>query len=222
MATPPVPIPPKTAELETRFLALVGPEDPGSGCRPWLGHRYDNGYGRFYDPATQRVYRAHRVAYAWKYGDPGDSVLDHLCHDPLTCVLEGGWCPHRLCVNPDHLEPTTRGENVRRGLPGSPLWNPVGNGNRTECVNGHEFSEENTYVNPRGERQCRTCLRAATDRYHDANRDEINRKRREARIAVVYEERRCEFCGEPFTPVRSTGRFCKRRECINARQLARK
>lgn len=47
--------------------------------------------------------RAHRVYYEWHKGPvPDGLVLDHLCQ--VT-----------LCVNPDHLEPVTNAENVRRG-----------------------------------------------------------------------------------------------------------
>lgn len=31
------------------------------------------------------------------------------------------------------------------------------NAGKTHCRNGHKYSEENTYVNPKGERVCRTC-----------------------------------------------------------------
>jgi group I intron endonuclease len=33
------------------------------------------------------------------------------------------------------------------------------NRNKTHCRNGHEYTEENTYVNKRGSRECRTCAR---------------------------------------------------------------
>lgn len=48
---------------------------------------------------------AHRYYYEQAHGIPVgslDSDLDHLCRN-------------RACVNPDHLEPISRGENVRRG-----------------------------------------------------------------------------------------------------------
>jgi|WetSurMetagenome_2_1015567.scaffolds.fasta_scaffold56958_4 hypothetical protein len=33
------------------------------------------------------------------------------------------------------------------------------NKEKTHCKNGHEYTEENTYINTRGSRECRTCLR---------------------------------------------------------------
>lgn len=35
----------------------------------------------------------------------------------------------------------------------------------TECVRGHRFTPENTYVCPRGKRECRTCRNAASRRH---------------------------------------------------------
>lgn len=46
----------------------------------------------------------------------------------------------------------------------------------THCRNGHAFDESNTYVNPRGNRLCRICLRAASLRHKQkkrANRTDI-------------------------------------------------
>lgn len=57
--------------------------------------------------------RVHRITYQDKFGKIDDSVpLDHLCR--LRC-----------CVNPDHLEPVTTGENVRRGALTKLNWDKV-------------------------------------------------------------------------------------------------
>ena len=37
--------------------------------------------------------------------------------------------------------------------------------NKTHCVNGHEYTAENTYINPRGTRECRTCNRVYKANY---------------------------------------------------------
>ncbi len=48
---------------------------------------------------------AHRVSYEQFVGSIPDGLeLDHLCKN-------------KACVNPGHLEPVTRSENVRRGWP---------------------------------------------------------------------------------------------------------
>ena len=214
MEPTPVPIPPKTPELEALFNLHVPPPDPITGCQWWTGHKYPTGYGRIYVPGLRRSFRAHRVIYAWTYGDTED-ILDHLCHKPLLCVLDqNGWCPHRSCVNPLHLEATTRGENVRRGLPGSPLWNPAGNSYKKLSDSGREFD----YVDPRGWRGSRKDRREAVARYRDSNRDAINAKRRAEREHITYERRPCPKCGTIYQPYRSDSRYCTTRDCINQRQ----
>lgn len=70
--------------------------DPDSGCWVWQGYRDRNGYGR------HRVEWAHRWSYEHHVGPiPPEHEIDHLCSNPP-------------CVNPDHLEPVTRVEHVRR------------------------------------------------------------------------------------------------------------
>lgn len=73
--------------------------DHATGC--WLWQRAaSNGYGRL--AYRGHLYYAHRVYYELLRGPiPAGLVLDHLC-------------PNTLCVNPDHLEPVTLAENLRR------------------------------------------------------------------------------------------------------------
>lgn len=77
------------------------------GCWEWTGAKTAAGYGQF----TRRKEYAHRHAYEDLVGPiPEGLVIDHLCRNPS-------------CVNPDHLEPVTQRENIRRGT--SPLADRV-------------------------------------------------------------------------------------------------
>jgi hypothetical protein len=122
-----------------RFLSYVT-KNPETGCWMW-GGRVRKGYGLF---GTEKY--AHRYAYSMLVGPiPAGLELDHLCLTPL-------------CVNPAHLEPVTRAENMRRRV-----------ALQTHCKNGHLFDEANTYIPPDRKgwtrRSCRRCNRAAVARY---------------------------------------------------------
>lgn len=115
------------------------------GCWEWTASRDAGGYGRVKAYGSMRV--AHRVLYELLIGQvPEGLQLDHLCRN-------------RGCVNPEHLEPVTRKENVNRGI----VAQVNGDRNRalTHCKRGHEFTLENTYIastrlgNPA--RVCRAC-----------------------------------------------------------------
>lgn len=126
--------------VEDRFWAKVDVGHP-LGCWEWTGSKTRR-YGAFWLDGQKY---AHRVAFTLLRGPiPDGLTLDHLCRNPP-------------CVNPDHLEAVTQGENVARG--NSP---PARHGRKTQCVNGHEFTPENTYTRPDGTgRHCRACMRGS-------------------------------------------------------------
>lgn len=121
-------------------------EVTASGCWEWTGKRIRAGYGSIgvYVDGKQKQKLAHRVSYeVSRRPIPEGMQLDHLCRV-------------RHCVNPDHLEPVTASENVRR----SPIAKAGVNARKTHCVNGHEFTPENTGRDAKGDRYCRACINA--------------------------------------------------------------
>ena len=120
--------------------------EKSTGCWIWRGSVGVWGYGQF-QPRRGRNLRAHRVAWELIRGPiPQGLVLDHLCRN-------------KLCVNPDHLEPVTNRVNTLRGVGPSAM-----NAAKTECKHGHPFIAENTRIDHKGKRVCRTCDRAKWER----------------------------------------------------------
>jgi len=126
--------------LADRLMKHILPE-PNSGCWLWMGCILPTGYA--YMTLGDRTKYAHRVSYeTFKGPIPKDLQLDHLCRV-------------RSCVNPNHLEPVTMLENIRRGNSG------LANRSKTHCINGHLLSDENIYSpgKSQGLRRCRICTR---------------------------------------------------------------
>jgi hypothetical protein len=65
-------------------------------------------------------------------------------------------CLNIICCNPDHLLPCSQAENNRFDKWKTPSAGAA-NRAKTHCVNGHEFSPENTYVYTY-RRTCKTCV----------------------------------------------------------------
>lgn len=110
-----------------------------NGCWVWTGELQANGYGRIWFDGD------HLLAHRWSYERFVDDIAEDLTIDHK--------CRNRACVNPDHLEPVGRGENVLRGQ-----TIPAANAAKTHCIRGHEFTPENTRVY-RGGRVCKACKR---------------------------------------------------------------
>lgn len=124
--------------------------NPKSGC--WLGAPLDrDGYARWGNG------NLHRALWLECVGpiEPGYQ-LDH---------REDWGCLSRACALPDHLNPCTARENNLRGNSVAAV-----NARKVECDHGHPFSDMNTYIDPDGSRNCRTCNRAAVARYKTRQR----------------------------------------------------
>ena len=106
-----------TVQLTDYFDPTLGPD----ACWPWQGTISPFGYGIY--NGQKKPGRAHRMVYEAFVGPiPKGLMLDHTCHDPTVC-RGGSDCPHRRCVNPNHLLPVTHAQNVARGRMSTPaLW----------------------------------------------------------------------------------------------------
>jgi len=132
------------SSLLERFEEKYIPE-PNSGCWLWTAAQL-NGYGAI--KVDGRFRGAHRVGYELHKGPvPAGLVLDHLCRVPF-------------CVNPDHLEPVTIGENISRG--------DNHYRGKTHCKRGHEFTTGNTLILSTGSRACRTCAKERLAKWNEA------------------------------------------------------
>lgn len=139
---------PFRSSFEDRYNHFAFPE-PNSGCFIWMGALSHNGYGMMaVSGANKKVVYAHRAAYEHFIGPIPDGLdLDHKCR-------------MRCCVNPDHLEPVTRKENLRRGVRKSL---------QTHCKFGHLLSGKNLVPDKKG-RRCRICQYARIEKYKERNR----------------------------------------------------
>lgn len=80
---------------------ILSNTDRSGSCWLWRRSILASGYGQVRH--NGKPSRAHRVAYEVFIGPiPAGLVLDHLCGV-------------KSCCNPEHLEPVTQAENLRRG-----------------------------------------------------------------------------------------------------------
>lgn len=137
-----------------RFWSRVDTSAGLNECWPWTGAlsgqgaKLGRGYGQM--SVRGRLVRCTHIALWLTHGitvERGQSVLHS--------------CDHPPCVNSRHLsvgdDSRNQRESVERGFHGGTR--------KIMCPQGHLYRGENLYVAPRGDRQCRTCMRAAKKRW---------------------------------------------------------
>lgn len=124
-----------------RFAEQLRVQD--SGCWHLTTTPDAAGYARLYIAGQGQVY-AHR----WAYETFVAPIPEGLCIDHL--------CRNRRCVNSEHMEPVTRGENVRRGAAMEV---------QAFCGHGHSMDGDNLYISPQGRRYCKACSRQRNREY---------------------------------------------------------
>lgn len=126
------------------FWKRVSKKD--SGCWEWTGSIRTDGYGCFWSKKFNKHFKAHRWSYQFLVRElKKEEFIDHLCRNTK-------------CVNPDHLDPVSNGENILRGI-----GYAAKNARKTHCPKGHEYIEANIYheyFRKKKHRLCRICTSA--------------------------------------------------------------
>lgn len=131
-----------SAPIDDDAILRKASPDPNTGCWLWTEGDNGRGYGRL--KRNGKSHQAHRFFYEMLVGPiPEGMTLDHKCRQTF-------------CVNPDHLDPVTHVENVRRGIAGETTANRQRS--KTHCPHGHAYDGDNLVIRDNGARGCRTCL----------------------------------------------------------------
>lgn len=130
-----------------RFWSKVDRSGGPTACWPWTGSPNHGGYGQFTVKVDGKFKEP--VAHRWLLEQllgrklspiPGVEDACHSCNNPICC-------------NPLHLYVDDRSGNIKYAVASDRHHES----SKTHCPASHEYTEENTYVKPNGERACRAC-----------------------------------------------------------------
>ncbi len=122
-------------KAERRFFRKI--QIDRNGCWLWTAATDKDGYGVF--GVGDKYWRAHRFAWSIRNRPlEAHEQLHHLCETPS-------------CANPDHLVLMTPKQHKQLHM-----------SRITHCPYGHEYTPENTYVRPNGQRNCKACALEGT------------------------------------------------------------
>lgn len=136
--------------------------EPNTGCWFWLGYLQRGGYATVRLPHPDKGGWSTQYVARFLYEASADSLLQSLIVQN-QCKMPG-------CVNPGHQRAVTKDEWMR----GRTHWKR--DIDRSRCFLGHELSDENTYVNYSGRKECRLCRHCRNKKYQEKKRAEDWRK----------------------------------------------
>lgn len=148
-----------------RFLSFIDRNGPipekireRGPCWLWIGGRKETGYGVFWDGLKLTV--PHRWVYVYYRGAIAPKMdLHHVCEN-------------RCCCNPWHVEPLPHKEHMH-SHPEMGMKSGAQNRAKTVCINGHEYTPDNTYIDKRGYRHCRKCRLENGRRFYRKTHEQI-------------------------------------------------
>jgi hypothetical protein len=112
----------------------------------------------------------------WREGKP----KEHPAHRIVARVFHGDpVSPANLALHNDGDKTNNHKDNIRWGTPLDNMLDKVAHGrsnrDRQQCVNGHDYQPENTYINPKdGSKSCRICRRLASKKAYAKRKENSN------------------------------------------------